>query len=205
MFFDIHRAQADRGLHSAISDWAIENGLAEQSEQWLSVFFDDECDCCRFMASDTREGAIEELEEYEYSECASLDRATTLIKSGATEAAVVCENMLRLTPAGQRRARGSGLTSIDGWQMAAVLWAEDVAKPNDDRIVGCWWEDIFDPIGLSAPRGVIFTETLASIHIHEMDDLVPVPDMEISLSLSEVVLDSPPGHPTRTPENEFSP
>lgn len=153
LFLDMHATRNDKVLEDTISEWAIGAGLATKSDQWLSVYFDSEIGSCRYMTSDSRDEAIKELDHCEIFEGDSLNIAIEKIEAGLAESAVVRQSMLCLTPSGQARSRNSNAGGIVGWEMAAVLWAEDVARSQDSRIVGCWWDDIFEPAGLSAPRG----------------------------------------------------
>lgn len=118
---------------AVIRQWAIEKGWAEPQVQYEVSWYDEEMDRRVGFVFDTREEAEAESDP-EYNEDVQIKEIPTGM-TGTAKLASRCHQ------------RGPTSTPQD---LLATLYAEDVLGLD-----GVWWNDVFDPDGLSAPRGVI--------------------------------------------------
>lgn len=138
-FLDRHAL--DEQTRQAIADWGVKQGLAE-SRRGVQIEYDYEYEfsgverCVRYCAD--RADALEEIEQEELDN-AKISPATWLVALPALEARCSA----RIARAG------------DCFDYLLPIWVEDCTDVD-----GVWWEDDFDPEGLSAPRGVILPSRL---------------------------------------------
>jgi hypothetical protein len=138
-FLDRHAL--DGRTRQAIADWGVRRGLAE-SRHGVRIDFDYEYEfsgverCVLYCA--TRAEALEEIEQEE------LDNAEISLASW----------LVALPALGARCGVSIGQAG-DCFDYLLPVWVEDCTDFD-----GVWWEDDFDPEGLSAPRGVILPSRL---------------------------------------------
>lgn len=131
-FLDIHKLSDAH--EQIIRAWALDEGLATSAPTFEVSYYDDELeDDLRFTVTSRAEAE---------AEAAEVDGELTVTDGLlATEAL----RTLSLGPC----------EPIMVMDMIAVAYADLVLE-----IDGAWWSDTFDPIRLSAPRGVIFSRRL---------------------------------------------
>jgi len=154
-WLDAHSLDDDR--LDEIEQWAIERGYAEKAEIWRAWHFDGECDDWRYFEFFDPEQAWAEVDEDEEPDEDVPSETGELVDS---------VQGLKLTAAGiDALERWDGATAArDG---IVILWARDVLSKEMPDLVGIWWNDLFDPLSLSCPRGGIFPEKL---HLFEVED-----------------------------------
>lgn len=130
-FLDYHKIGKRRW--GVIRQWATENGWAEAKTQYEVSWYDDEMEQRVGFVFDTRKEAEAESDP-EYNEDIRIKEIPTGL-TGTQQLATRCH---------QR-----GPTSSPQ-ELLASVYAEDVLGLD-----GVWWQDVFDPSNLSAPRGVI--------------------------------------------------
>lgn len=139
-FVDMHRLTgADR---RAIEQRARQRGWLETTPvtTWCVDYWDDEYEEERYMCF-AEEGAAREEVDW-------MEGAASVEKTQRPQA----------TPALRQRWRRwfSGDLEPDQVGEAAVM----AVLEDDGRYEGLWWEDTYDPMRLSAPRGAIFQKRL---------------------------------------------
>jgi hypothetical protein len=65
-----------------------------------------------------------------------------------------------------------------------IEYVRNVVLKENDNIVGIWWNDHFDPLRFSAPRGAIFNEKLHEFDICKVSELTDYIDSEYEESFS---------------------
>lgn len=126
----------------ALERWGLDAGLVQAVPAWRVSWFDEELDdtVC-FLAGSHQEAE----DETDFQDDATIEEVSALAP----------------TP-GLVQAMGAppsdiGKPSLSALQDLATIWAQ--RKGLD----GVWWNDIHDPQALSAPRGVIFPDRVATI------------------------------------------
>lgn len=175
---DIYALMNDTDMKAEITEWAIEAGLARQTDLWCVVTYDGECEEVRYSYCRKEEDAQQEAFMSTYDETVtyrseSLQEAIKLVrqkaeKDGDEVAAFARHTCLTPSEDGIARSRGQG-RACDSFDMAAVLWARDVGMDKVPGLVGAWWNDVHEPSALSAPRGVIFTEAFSQVDFLKRD------------------------------------
>lgn len=131
-FLDMHRLSKSR--RSELRAWGVGNEYAEETDGWSVTWFDDELGRdCRMFFLDPEQAQAE-------AECRGISPKT-----------------IRLLTASERLARRMGFVPDPSLvpEFVALCFAEEIL-----RLDGAWWNDVLDPAGMSAPRGVIFPERM---------------------------------------------
>lgn len=133
----------DPKTRTSILAWSVERGLAVRATLWTLGWddFDDEGEARRsYMIFTTKKEALEEAEEYEESNpeiARSVDHCSTP----------------RLDELAMQSSQSLGNASV--LDLVLPLWAHEV-----HGLSGVWWNEELDPLALSAPRGVIRSESM---------------------------------------------
>ena len=138
-FCDYHSFKMDKKWMGVAKKWAISEGWASAGWLYEVSYYDD---------------------EYEQDRASIVENAQE-----AKEEAEACGGQLRrfwgLKPTRKLeehlKTEGAGILGVTDDYVAALY-----IETNHPEIEGMWWEDDYDPSRLSAPRGVIFTRSLAS-------------------------------------------
>jgi RNA:NAD 2'-phosphotransferase (TPT1/KptA family)/GNAT superfamily N-acetyltransferase/ADP-ribose pyrophosphatase YjhB (NUDIX family) len=153
-----------------IAVWGVANGYAtEVAIGWRWYFTDAETDEERYMEFETEQEAQEEMEGQGIGEVrpakGSSMKGTEKLK--------------------QRTKNPKADDMVVAFDLLVTVYAEDELDCD-----GVWWEDIFDPASLSAPRGVIFPGKLSSWKkkkVEEVDDEGAAPiNREIDMLEQEI-------------------
>ena len=179
VYLDLH--QLTSNMHDAISQWAIDQGLAEERVLWRAYDYDSEEEEIFSLSFPSREQAVEQVlfsldvDVEGLSEEDALEAARRRLEDESNleiPEVVAGVATLVLTEAGSTRACGFGRDSAAN-DMAAMFWAEDVARQTFPSLVGVWWQETFEPSALSAPRGAVFPSCISMLTVDEayaMDD-----------------------------------
>jgi hypothetical protein len=135
-FLDRHHVSRDTELR--LKEWGIDNGWLQECTRWKAEWYDSEADCRVHMLLHSEAAALAEVEGMEDVE--------------GTVTGVVA---VILTPAGVQRL-GFDNGPLHALDMAITFFVEDRTALD-----GVWWDDKLDPMGLSAPRGVISVAKLS--------------------------------------------
>jgi 8-oxo-dGTP pyrophosphatase MutT (NUDIX family) len=136
-FLNFHRLSQQQ--RKQITAWGVQNGYVQEIAIGWRWYYTDENEQERYLEFETEQEAIEEME-------------------GQGEGDV-------------RPAKGSSMKGTDKLKQRTMNPRADDMVVAFDLLVtvyadeeldcdGVWWDDDFDPAGLSAPRGVIFTDKL---------------------------------------------
>lgn len=120
--------------------WAVARGLAEKAVLW-TVSWTDEDEERRTMTVETRAEALAEAAVYDEDDV-TVRRRPGHVSTPALDALAM-----------QTR---KSLGDADVLDMVLPSWAWET-----HGLSGVWWSDRHDPMGLSAPRGVIRPESVA--------------------------------------------
>lgn len=135
----LHFHKLTKAQRKALQDWGIAKGYLVLKSQWELRYYDseldDECSCLFDTKAEARAETPDWLEE---SEPAKI-----------TEVMRPCP-----TPAMAERLQ-MNLRFCDAMDMTATFWVED-----ETQMDGVWWNDVYAPETLSAPRGVIVRRAL---------------------------------------------
>ncbi|SOC30569.1 hypothetical protein [Thalassospira xiamenensis] len=172
IFLDMTTVDAD--MWGAGTTYAMSKGLVD----WAAVFVAREIDCETEQFRETCFAT--EAEAWEHLEMEVDQGFEDLVRSA---------RRLTLTPAGAKRARftGDALESAAGFiadDFAISFWAEDELRKHVPELVGCWWNERLDVDSLSAPRGVIFNDSLSRFdssladrtEVDDEDNIIELPD-----------------------------
>jgi hypothetical protein len=136
-FLDFHKLTPAH--RDALQAWGIAKGYIVLKPQWELVYYDSELDDeCRCLF-DTEEEARREIPDW-------LEESN---HPKITEVVHPCP-----TPAMMERLQFD-TKFCDAMDMAATFWVEDETEMD-----GVWWNDVYAPETLSAPRGVIVRRAL---------------------------------------------
>ena len=80
----------------------------------------------------------------------------------------------------------SGFVEGDNADIAVIIWLKEVLSPDYLNIVGVWWSENYDPMNLSAPRGVILPDRLSYFKVSISD--VSSDDEEILETMPESIV-----------------
>jgi hypothetical protein len=130
-FLDVHRLSETQ--KEQIKAWAVGHGLAEEKQGWAVTWYDDELERECEMHFIERHQASQELDEGKELKPVPTLKATEKLNTHA----------------------GHNIDPLLVFDHVALRLAEEVLGVD-----GVWWGDVLDPVGLSAPRGVIFTQHL---------------------------------------------
>lgn len=150
-FLNYHETTPEQ--HAEMVKWAVKQGYAEPTTYWSVSYYDDEWDEERVFYCDSREEAEEEAEGYD------------------TDQIEEHPNKLRGTEKLMQRCKVNKSHMQHPDHLIATVFADDVLGLD-----GVWWEDTFDPSRLSAPRGVIFPDKVASFHFEKAEQAFDASD-----------------------------
>jgi len=156
-FLDVHELSAEQ--RATIYDWAVEQGLCERTEVFLSVRYDDEWETEIASTHATYEQAVKEQGWEIDGNGAVLDDEGAPVDAETLAEAICKEDSLAATKACIEMMKGYGDQCLGdrAKQYAIIAYAEQVLGLD-----GLWWEDEYNPVLYRAPRGVIFPDKLAS-------------------------------------------
>lgn len=125
-----------------VTRYGLELGLLQQAEAYKAIRYDDELDGEIYSLHESREEAEEESDEIE------------------------AVQMLLATPAlKQIHALARGVTP--GLEYAMIEWLREhvpsLPEPGHTPIAGVYWDEDYSPGRYSAPRGGLFSPTLAAL------------------------------------------
>ena len=137
---DGHAFVKNAGQELAI--WGLECGWVTPAVEWVVRWFDDESNDTLEMVLPTQEAAQEEAEDLEGSEIVK--------RNGHAPTAALIERM-------RHSSKDVGRPKANVLDDVATVWAQD------HGFTGIWWNDELNLGRLSAPRGVVFPEHVASV------------------------------------------
>ena len=167
---DLHAVERDAELRLQVEEWALAEALLERTDLWRAWRYDSEDDAWQYTLHASEDAALAQVDEEDEPE-----------GPDGSPAVEPCA-LLVGTPALAAIAQIGNLGERDGFDYAATVWTERT-QPDLD---GVWWEETYDPAGLSAPRGGIFPSRISEVTATEINWKAAPDDVE---SLRE--LDSP--------------
>jgi hypothetical protein len=170
-YLDIH-ALNNLQIMEATS-WAEENELGERQTAWKAWFYDSEVYEWRYMLCATEEEAAQNADD-------SGDMPPHLENIGLDQP-VEQANVWTLTAKGAARAAVRHHTLDDSLDHLISFWAEDVIRAKLPNLVGVWWNELYEPDNLSAPRGGIFPSSIASKQLNISPGYATYPEDEEDL------------------------
>ena len=146
-FIDAHGlSEAQR---KAVEAWGLSTGLVRSATAWRLTSYDEDGEP-RYSLFQTESQARAEVDEFENAP-----------ESGDP---VTATTALQATESFTRRC-GFQPDLLCVFDILLTFYVED-ATPFD----GVWWDDLLDPAGLSAPRGVIAPSRVTSWHVSKERD-----------------------------------
>lgn len=142
----LDRWQLSKGQERAVENWAIEAGLLEPVTRWEVRWHDDELGRDVSIHCDSYDEALTEADDDPQAITETRALAVTPRLSSFTG-----------TPAGD---------TASAFDLSLTAYAE--AETDFD---GVWWEDDYDPVALSCPRGVILPSRLENWTFTRVDDV----------------------------------
>lgn len=139
-----------------IETWAVERGYGERQEMWRAYQYDPEAEEWRYSNHEDMYAALDEADE-------DVEPGDGPAKDGTC---VEKADGLVLTDEGMNALQCWGDRSF-GLDGAIILFSREVLAKLDPGIVGIWWEEDYDPLNLSCPRGGVFPEKVESFKITE--------------------------------------
>ena len=138
-FYDL-----DENDISMIKNWSLESGYFASSIEYRVYWYDEEYEEEHWFVFEESEKQ-EALDEYE---CRIAEEYEGVRFEEYSDGLTPTEQLMNMS-----------LTDVPValyTDIAVMLYAEEVLECD-----GVWWEERFDPLGLSAPRGVIFNSHLS--------------------------------------------
>ncbi len=120
-------------LKHHITKWGLANQYVKDVAIWEVTWWDDELEEERYTLFTNPTEAKEEMEDESYPD-AKIHKGRSLAPTSRLEKRILIEGA------------PIGLT----WDHLLTIWTED-----ETNLDGVWWEEVLDPLNLSAPRGVI--------------------------------------------------
>lgn len=158
LFLDMIQLREDHSLLDMITDWGVENGLAERKQLFQAWLYDDELDSWVYSLHRSWEEAADECDDD--------------LSLGPEGAAITTVEVVTGTPALAAMTCCRDLSCSDAIDYVVMTWAEAHVPELD----GVWWTEQYEPAALSAPRGGIFPSRLerwavseTSFDVHEDD------------------------------------
>lgn len=140
-FLDYHQLTEEQV--TAIADWGVARGYVERQPVFMIHEYDSELDEYRSYTTTSVtdvEAAQKEFDDFgDEDEPLRIEETTALVTT-----ALFPDKTVKAGETGQD-------------QILATLWVAEEAPLID----GVWWQDPFDPVALSAPRGVIAMARIA--------------------------------------------
>ena len=146
--------------YNAVIDWALENHYIIESQTFSYAYYDDEMEDELEFIFDTIDELLEEFPDVEDE-----DISTDL--------------NWKLTEGFKLENKSSSKSDFDLTNLHIKYIEQNILTQNEN-VVGVWWNDNFDPLRYSAPRGGIFNEKLSLFKIYKEDSLFDI-DIESSL------------------------
>lgn len=171
----------------AIIQWAVNNDFAEWKTVWQIWSYDDESDEWKYMEFNDYRKALLEIDidvngDIE-GQIAELDDEFNMQDS--PKGTILTENkILSITTKGH--SVYSGFVEGDNDDMSVIIWLKEVLSLDYPDIVGVWWNENYDPLCWSAPRGVILHDRLIDFKISIAD--VSFDDEEILETMPESIV-----------------
>lgn len=131
-----------------ITAWGVENELLVAAEMYKASYYDVDLERRAWFECATRQEAQEELE--------GLPRKKV---EGPISVMVATPKLMALSD--QSRPTASASFSFD---LTLIAYAE-----RKLAVDGVWWSEALDPDNLSAPRGVLFDDTILRLDVKPMD------------------------------------
>lgn len=177
-FLDVHALVDDprfETMRATVERWALAGDWVRRVDRYRAWQFDDEADNWMYSLHSSRADAAEEVEGNGFA-------LNDVRDSG--EPVLQCVEIVEPT---ERMIARLGLipdVHDDGLGYAGILWARDVlAQHLDNPIDGAWWDELYAPACLSAPRGAIFPEAQ-----HRWVEIIPLDEPD-----EDELLDGLPG------------
>lgn len=171
VFVDMLALMKDSVVVSDIVKWAENFGLCSKKSLWRAWITDEDGEW-RYILCDSRQSAIDEADC-----CGDYDGEDIPGPNGGSAVEEV------VVPVGtQLLADKAGFSSCrqdeDATDLIALLWADEVLGGVID-VDGVWWNEVYDPSSLSAPRGGIFPRALESWNKDRADKLGMLDDFSL--------------------------
>lgn len=151
-FVDMHALERNGSL-ADILDWARNEGLIRDAILWKSWTWDDEWECWRSQLFESRGEAVEEADpdgRYDVDDDIPGPDGRPAVEEVSVP--VGNERLARIT--GARTRPDEDVTDF-------VLLAFAMERSGAD---GAWWDEDYDLVRLSAPRGAIFPSRVGEWH-----------------------------------------
>lgn len=148
-----------------ILEWSHAEGLIEPIQCWRAWHYDGEADAWGYFSFVSAEAARHEIdpEPEETGEVPSLNGEL-----------VDCIDGWRATDAGMARLE-RWADPLDGEAAAIILYAMIKLGPEMPDLAGIWWDEEFNPLSLSCPRGGVIPGRLEMFSIeNEYGDAPPL-------------------------------
>lgn len=169
-FLDMIQVREDQSLMDKITDWGVEQGLAERKQLFQAWQYDDEIGSWVYSLHSAWEQAADECDED--------------LSEGPEGAVVTAIEVVAGTPALSEMMQVRDLSCRDAVDYVIMAWAEAHVPGLD----GVWWSELYEPACLSAPRGAIFPSRLDRWSVSEasFEEYGDDPDAMISPEFVEV-------------------
>jgi hypothetical protein len=137
-FLSYHELTVEQ--RDAIDDWGVERGYVERRPAFKISEWNDEADDYQWhMTLSANEAEAERIEARDYKTGALVEECVAVVSTDAFPDSTV----------------RPGQTNVE--QVLSTLWVAECAPDID----GVWWQDTYDPDGLTAPRGVLVMSRIA--------------------------------------------
>jgi hypothetical protein len=147
LFVDVHSFTSEQ--KQAVASWAVAQQYARKVWLW-KAWVPDENDEWSYFLCRSSEEAAQETEFYDIPPGEGPAPDGSCIES--VEEIVLTEKGI----AGLERWHDPQW----GYDGALILFCREVIAAEDPDIVGIWWNDDYDPVNLSCPRGGIFPDRI---------------------------------------------
>ncbi|ETX13538.1 hypothetical protein OCH239_09675 [Roseivivax halodurans JCM 10272] len=143
---------------AAIMSWAEAEGYAEPARIWRAWHFDGEADSWRYFSLPSRDAALAEID----ADDADPDDEVPSETGDLVDWTPGWRLTERAMAALERRS-----DDLDGPGGAIILYAMLKLAPAEPGLVGIWWDEEYDPLSLSCPRGGILPGRIALFEIRD--------------------------------------
>ena len=149
----IDACNLDDAQEAALLVWAVSEGLLEPATLWRAWHHDGESDDWRFMSFGNEAAARHEIGGDVDDDGPSDDG--TMLDSRES-------HRLTVTAMAALKRWSDPFDAING---AVILYAERVLGPTNHDVMGIWWDEIYDPLSLSCPRGGVLSDKITAFSI----------------------------------------
>jgi hypothetical protein len=140
-----------------ILDWAVSRDLIRPVTLWRAWYLDGESDqWCHFLFENEQQ-ARNEVDEDEYVDADIPSDSGTLVDSVPG---------WKLSEAAMNELERWG-SALDGEEGAVILYAKLKLAPEMPELAGIWWDELYNPLSLSCPRGGILPDRLDMFDIRD--------------------------------------